>query len=108
MIQKLPVFGFAWEKVADFIPVKIDKMVKTGKKRYLLEVDVEYLKSCTRIITSCHFNRERISIGKVEKLVPNYKDKKTYVVHIKNLDQELKHTLKLKKVHKIFRFEQTY
>ena len=37
--------------------------------------------------------------GKVEKLVINLKAKKTYVVHIKTLDQKLKHGLKLKKVH---------
>ena len=32
---------------------------------------------------------ERMKIGRVEKLVPNLKDKKGYVVHIKALDQAL-------------------
>ena len=41
------------------------------------------------------------------KLVPNLKDKKTYV-HINNLEQALKHSLKLKKVHKVIRFEKGY
>ena len=37
-----------------------------------------------------------MKIGYEEKLVPNLKDKKRYVVHIKALDQALKHGLKLK------------
>ena len=37
-----------------------------------------------------------MKIGRVEKVVPNLKDKKAYVVHIKALDQALKHDLKLK------------
>ena len=31
-----------------------------------------------------------MKIGKVEKLLPNLKDKKTDAIHIKNLDQALK------------------
>ena len=44
MIQKLPVHGFAWKKVNDFTPEKIDKLVKECKKGYNLQVDVEYPK----------------------------------------------------------------
>ena len=50
---------------------------------------------------------ERMKIGRVEKLVPNLKDKKGYVVHIKALDQALKHGLKLKKVHRVIEFQQS-
>ena len=49
-----------------------------------------------------------MKIGKVQKLVPNLKNKKTYVVHMKNLDPALKHGLRLKKVHRVIRFEQSY
>ena len=38
-----------------------------------------------------------MKIGRVEKLVPNLKDKKRYAVQIKTLNQALKHGLKLKK-----------
>ena len=48
---------------------------------------------------------ERMKIGKVEKLVPNLKDKKGYVVHIKTLNQALNHGLKLKKVHRVIEFQ---
>ena len=40
--------------------------------------------------------------------MPNLKDKKMYVLHIKNLNQILKHGLKFKKVHLIIRYEQSY
>lgn len=42
------------------------------------------------------------------RLVPNFKDKETYVIHIKHLNQILKHGFKLKKVHQVIRFEQSY
>ena len=45
---------------------------------------------------------------KVEKLVPNLKDKNTYVAPIKSLKQTLKHGLKLKKVHQVIRSEQCH
>ena len=48
-----------------------------------------------------------MKIGKVEKLVPNLNKKKKYVVHIKALDQALKHGLVLKKVHRAIKFEQS-
>ena len=41
-----------------------------------------------------------------ENLVPNLKDKKRYVVHIKAFNHALKHGLKLKKVHLVIEFQQ--
>ena len=48
-----------------------------------------------------------MKICRAEKLVPNLKDKKGYVVHIKALDQALKHGLKLKKVHRVIQSQQS-
>ena len=50
---------------------------------------------------------ERMKIGRVEKLVPNLRDKKRYSVQIKTLNQALKHGLKLKKVHRVIEFQQS-
>ena len=41
------------------------------------------------------------------ELVPNLRDKKGYVVHIKAPNQALKHGLKLKKVHRVIEFQQS-
>ena len=52
----------------------------------------------------CHFLAQRMKIGRVEKLVPNLKNKKGYVVHIKALVQALKHGLKFKKFPRLLNF----
>ena len=84
-------------KAEDFTPEKIDELVKKGEKGYLLEVDKRYSKQLRESHNELPFLTERMKIGRVEKLVPNLKDKKGYVVHIKALDQALKHGLKLKR-----------
>ena len=48
-----------------------------------------------------------MKIGRVEKLVPSLQDKKGYVVHIKKLNQALRHGLKLRKVHRVIEFQQS-
>ena len=96
MVQKLQAHGFACEKVDDFAPEKIDNLVKKDKKGYILENDVGYPKELHEV----H--------NKVKKILPNLKDKKTYVVHIKNLNQAWKNGLKLKKMYRVIRFEQSY
>ena len=77
-------------------------LLKKGKKGYPLEVDVEYPKE----LHENHNEVERMKIGRVEKLVPNLRDKKRYSVQIKTLNQALKHGLKLKKVHRVIEFQQ--
>ena len=106
MVQKLPTQGFKWENGEDFTP-EIDELVKKDKRGYLLEVDVKYPKELHENHNELPFLTERMKIGRVEKLVPNLKDKKGYVVHIKALDQALKHGLKLKKVHRVIEFQQS-
>ena len=95
------------EKVEDFTPEKIDELVKKDEKGYLLEVDVKYPKELHENHSELPFLTERIKIGRVEKLVPNLKDKKGYSVQIKTLNQALKHDLKLKKVHRVIEFQQS-
>ena len=48
-----------------------------------------------------------MEINHVEKLVPNLNDKKKYVIHIRELDQALKHGLILKKSHRVIDFNQS-
>ena len=86
---------------------KIDILAKKDRKGYLLEVDVEYPKELHENYNELPFLTERMKIGRVEKVVPNPKDKKGYVVHIKALDQALKHDLKLKVVHQVIEFQQS-
>ena len=105
MIQKLPTHGFLWKEAENFTPEKIDELVKKDKRGYLLEIDVEYPKELHEKHNELLFLAERMKIGREEKLVPNLRDKKGYVVHIKKLNQALKHGLKLKKVHHVTEFQ---
>ena len=105
MIQKLPTHGFLWKKAEGFTPEKFDELVKKDMKGYLLEVVVENPKELQENCNKLPFLAERIKLVWEEKLVPNLKDKKGYVVHIKKLNQALKHGLKLKKIHRVIEFE---
>ena len=107
MINNLPGHGFKWKKGEDFTLEKIDKLVKKDKRGYLLEVDVEYPKELHENHNELPFLVKKMKIGREKKLVPNLKDKKEYVVHIKAPDQALKHGLKLKKVHQVIEFRQS-
>ena len=107
MINNLPTHGFKWKKGEDFAAEKIDELVKKDEKGYLLEVDVKYPKELRENHNELPFLVEKMKIERKEKLAPNRKDKKRYVVHIKALDQALKHGLKLKKVQRITDFQQS-
>ena len=50
---------------------------------------------------------ERMEINGVEKLVPNLRDKKSYVIHIQALNQALQHGLRLDRIHRAIEFDQS-
>ena len=49
----------------------------------------------------------RMEINGVEKLVPNLRDKKSYVIHIQALNQALQHGLRLDRIHRAIEFDQS-
>ena len=61
----------------------------------------------TYIMTDLPFMCERMEINYVEKLVPNLYGKQNYVIHIRALDQALKHALVLEKIHRVIEFDQS-
>ena len=107
MVQNLPAHRFLWKKAQDLTPEQIDELVKKDKRGYLLEIDLEYPKGLHENCNGMLFLAEKMKVGREEKLAPNLKDKEGYVVHIKALDQALKHDLKLKKVHRVIKFKQS-
>ena len=48
-----------------------------------------------------------MEINGVEKLVPNLRDKKNYVIHIQALNHALQHGLRLDRIHRAIEFDQT-
>ena len=104
MSQPLPTGGFKW---VDFNPNEISELATRTDKGYLLEVDVSYPKELHNIHNDLPFMCERMEINGVEKLVPNLRDKKNYVIHIQALNQVLQHGLRLDRIHRAIEFDQS-
>ena len=103
MSQPLPTCGFRW---VDVKPDEISKLTRSNKG-YLLEVDVSYPRDLHDPHNDLPFMFERMSIKGVEKLVPNLRDKKKYVIHIRASDQALSHGLILERIHPAIEFDQS-
>jgi len=73
---------------------------------YILEVDLEYPKELHDLHNDYPLAPERITVNKVEKLIPNLEDKKKYILHYKNLKQYLDLDLKLTKIHRGISFNE--
>ena len=92
MSQPLPTGGFRW---VDVNHNEISKLSTRTDKGYIPEVDVRYPKELHNPHNNLPFMCEKMEINRVEKLVPNLRDKKNYVICIKALDQALAHGLVL-------------
>ena len=103
MSQPLPAGGFKW---VDVNPNKISELATRTDKGYILEVDVSFPKDLHDSHNDLPFMCERMEINGVEKLVPNLRDKKNYVIHIQALNQALQHGLRLDKIHRAIEFDQ--
>ena len=104
MSQPLPTGGFKW---VDIKPGEIRKLVKCKYKGYILEVDVRYPRELHDSHNNLPFMCKCMKINGVEKLIPNLYDKKRYVIHIRALDQALKHGLVLERIHRAIEFKQS-
>ena len=104
MSQSLPTGGFKW---VDVNPDEISELETRTDKGYILEVDVSYPKELHNPHNDLPFMCERMEINGVEKLVPNLRDKKSYVIHIRALAQALKHGLILDRIHRAIEFDQS-
>ena len=104
MSQPLPTGGFKW---TDVNPNEISELATRTYKGYVLEVDVSYPKELHNQHNDLPFMCERMEINGVEKLVPNLRDKKNYVIHIQALNQVLQHGLRLDRIHRVIEFDQS-
>ena len=107
--------------------INLGKYKADGKKGLILEVDLEYPQelhdihndypvcpekvkvSKNMLSTYCKkiVGKHNISIGLVSKLIPTLRDKKEYVLHYRNLQLYLDLNLKIKKVHRVLKFDQS-
>ena len=73
----------------------------------ILEVDLEYPKSLHDLHSDYPLAPEQVKVNKVDKLIPNLRNKK-YIVHYENLKQYLSLGLKLTKIHRGIKFEESH
>ena len=126
MSQYLPTGNFKWMTDKEISKIDLGKYKADGKKGLILEVDLEYPKelhdihndhpvapekvkvSNNMLSAYCKKIAEKynISIGLVSKLIPTLRDKKEYVLHYRNRQLYLNLGLKIKKVHRVLKFDQ--
>ena len=99
MSKPLPTHGFKWMKVSE--------LETCEKHSCILEVDLEYPRSLHDLHNDYPLALEQIEVNKVNKLIPNLWNKKKYVIHYENLKQYLSLGLKLTRIHRGIRFEES-
>ena len=104
MSQPLPSGEFKW---VDVNPSEISELATRTDQGYPHEVDVSYPKDLHSPHNDLQFMCERMEINGVEKLVPNLRDKKNYVIHVQALNQALQHGLRLDGIHRAIEFNQS-
>ena len=100
MSMKLPTHGFKW----------MNKYELNNWENYscILGVDLEYPKELHNLHNDYPLAPERIMCkNKVEKLIPNLRDKEKYVIHYKNLEQYLDLGLELTCIHRGIKIEES-
>ena len=127
MSQYLPTGNFKWMTDKKIRKIDLGKYKADGKKGLILEVDLEYPQELHDIHSDYPVAPEKvkvsnnmpsayckkiaekynISVGLVSKLIPTLRDKKEYVLHYHNLQLYLDLGLKIKKVHRVLKFNQS-
>ncbi|XP_061728728.1 uncharacterized protein LOC133533711 [Cydia pomonella] len=104
MSQHLPTGKFEWVDVDTHFDIPDD-----ADHGFILEVDLEYPFEFHDAHSDLPFCPENVILGdsKEKKLIAHLNKKCNYVIHYRNLKQCLKNGLKLVKIHKILRFEQS-
>ena len=99
MSKQLPTSGFEW---------MTDNELENWKHlSCFLEVDLEYPEDLHDLHNDYPLASKRIKIGNVEKLIPNLTNETNYVVHYENLKLYDSLGLKITKIHRGIKFEES-
>jgi hypothetical protein len=126
MSQFLPTGGFEWVNAEDWTAEKIMNLEDEAEVGYIFEVDLEYPKELHDAHDTYPLAPEHLDIQ--EKMLSNYQkqlakdlgikiggkklcltltDKKKYITHYRSLKQYLELGLKIQKVHRVLKFDQS-
>ena len=108
MSEKLLVDGFEWvEDLSKIDEDFIKNYVEDSNVSYFIKADIEYSKELHNKHSDLPFLPERMKVNKCKKLVCNLYDKKYYVDHKRSLKQASNNRLKIKKIHRVLKFNQS-
>ena len=99
MSKPLPTQGFKW--------MEPNELENWRNYSCILDVDLEYPRSLHDLHNDYPLAPEQMKVNKVKKLIPNLGDKTKYVLHYENLEQYESLGLKIKKIHRGIRFEES-
>ena len=99
MSKPLPTHGFKWMELSELENWKNHSCV--------LAVDLEYPRSLHNLHSGYPLAPEQIKVNKVKKLIPGLGNKEKYILHHENLKQCLSLRLKLTKIHRGIKFEES-
>lgn len=105
MSECLPIDGFEW----DLNPPNVNDIPDNGPVGYMYEVDIEYPKSCHDLQSDfplCPIN-EYAPGSDQKKLLATLLRKNNYVLHHRNLKQAISLGVKVCKIHKAVKFNQS-
>ena len=127
MSQYLPTGGFRWMKQKQIDKIDLAKYKEDSNEGLILEVDLEYPEGLHDLHNDYPLAAERvcvnkdmlsgyckriaskynISTGLVSKLIPTLNNKEKYVLHYRNLQLYIDLGLKVTKVHKALKYNQS-
>ena len=99
MSKKLPTGGFKW--------MTKEELDSWRSYPCILEVDLEYSKELHDLHNEYPLAPERLMTNGVKKLIPNLNDKKKYIIHYESLKQCERLGLKITKIHRGIKFEES-
>ena len=99
MCKPLPTRRFKW--------MDDDELMSWKKHACILKVDMEYPKELHDLHNDYTLAPERLTVNKVEKLVPNLNNKTKYVIHYENLKLYESLGLKITKIHRGIKFKES-
>jgi len=99
MSQELPTHGFEW--------MNDEELENWKKTSCILEVDLECSDKFHDLHSDFPLAPEQAKVNKVNKLIPNLNRKKRYVVNYQNLKQYEELGLRITKIHRGIKFEES-
>ena len=109
MCDKLPTHGFKWMSKGEMENLYENQELHTWSKTpCILEVDLQYPEKLHDLHNDYPLCPEGVKCkNNVEKLIPNLRDKKKYVIHYKSLIQCLRLGMKLKRIYRGIKFKES-